>query len=80
MLGGSQVSLGMMEASTARRAAEVGRTLFYDDAQGANEALRQDFGHGFAGTLYTRTELYALIAIILGPPAKPELLAIRVGL
>jgi hypothetical protein len=69
-----------MEAASDRRAAEVGQTLFYDDAQGANEALRRDFGHGFAGTFYTRTELYALIAIVLGPPAKPALLSIRVGL
>jgi hypothetical protein len=37
-----------------------------------NEAVRQDFGHAFAGTFDTRTELYGSIAIVLGPPAKPE--------
>jgi hypothetical protein len=44
--------------------------------RGASPRLRPDLN----GTFYTRTELSGSIAIVLGPPAKPELLAIRVGL
>jgi hypothetical protein len=69
-----------MEALSARRIAGVVRTLYLATLKASNEALRHDFGDEPAGTFYTRTELYALIAIVLGPPALPELLAIRVGL